>query len=93
MSLASLATKMQGTTRSIFVNKFHSPVFKLMEVNSDESLIPYIERAYEVVMEIGGNRNDSAIEANLSSCFTILESPGAKDVRKVGFANPCAALC
>jgi len=33
---------MQGTARSIFVNKFHSPVFKLMETNTDEQLIPYI---------------------------------------------------
>ena len=43
-----------------------------MEINTDESLVPYIEKAYEAVMEIGGNRNDSAIENNLLSCFSIL---------------------
>jgi hypothetical protein len=63
---------MQGTARSIFVNKFHSPVFKIIETNIEESLIPYIEKAFEVVLELGGNRNDSAIESNLNSCFSIL---------------------
>lgn len=75
---------MQGTSRSIFVNKFHSPIFKLVENNLDEQLIPLIEKAYEVVMELGGNRNDSAIENNLNSCFGILESPNVKDIRKIG---------
>jgi hypothetical protein len=84
MSLTSIAGKMQGTARSIFVNKFHSPIFKLIETNSEESLVPYVEKAYEVVMEIGGNRNDAAIESNLGSCLCILESPGSKDIRKIG---------
>ena len=35
-------------------------------------------------MELGGNRNDSAIENNLNSCFGILESPNVKDIRKIG---------
>ena len=72
ITLTSIASKMQGTARFSFVNKFHSPIFKLMETNTDEQLIPYIEKAYEIVMEIGGNRNDSAIESNLASCLTIL---------------------
>ena len=52
---------MQGTAKSLFVNKFHSPVFKLMENNQEEHLISFIEKAYEVILAIGGNRNDSAI--------------------------------
>lgn len=75
---------MQGTARSIFVNKFHSPVFKLIETNSDESLVSYIEKAFEVVLELGGNRNDAAIENNLCSCFSILESSNSKDVKRIG---------
>ncbi len=51
----------------MFVNKFHSPVFKLFENNQDESLIEYLEKAYDVILEVGGNRNDSVVESNLSS--------------------------
>jgi hypothetical protein len=61
MVLSALGEKMEGTARSNFVNKFHSPVFKLMEENLEEILIPFIERSYEIILEIGGNRNDSAV--------------------------------
>ncbi len=58
---------MQGVARSVFVNKFHSPMFKLFENNQDESLIEYLQEAYEVILEVGGNRNDSVVESNLIS--------------------------
>lgn len=32
-----------------------------MEENLEESLITFIEKAYEIILEIGGNRNDSAV--------------------------------
>jgi len=35
-------------------------------------------------MEIGGNRNDSAIESNLVSCLSILDNSNTKDIRKIG---------
>jgi len=41
---------MQGTARSLYVNKFHSPVFKLIETTQEESLIPDIENAYEIIL-------------------------------------------
>lgn len=46
MVLSALGERMEGTARSNYVNKFHSPVFKLMEENLEEPLIPFIERAY-----------------------------------------------
>jgi len=50
MVLSALGPKIQGTARSLFVNKFHSPVFKLIENNQDEYLISYIEKAYEIIL-------------------------------------------
>jgi hypothetical protein len=50
MILTALGPKMQGIARSIFVNKFHSPVFKLYENNNEESLIPFVEKAYETIL-------------------------------------------
>jgi hypothetical protein len=84
MVLSALGERMEGTARSNYVNKFHSPVFKLMEENLEEPLIPFIERAYETILEMGGNRNDSAVESNLSACLGILENGSSKDVRKMG---------
>ncbi len=48
--LAKLGQRMQGVARSVFVNKFHSPMFKLFENNQDESLIEYLQEAYEVIL-------------------------------------------
>lgn len=39
MALSEVGLKMQGSARAAFVNKFHSPVFKLFEINQDELLI------------------------------------------------------
>ena len=82
MVLASVGSKMQGTARSAFVNKFHSPVFKLFETNQDEFLIAHIEQAYQVILEVGGNQNDVAVESNFNQCITLMQN--SKDIRKMG---------
>lgn len=42
MTLTEVGLKMQGSARSAFVNKFHSPIFKLFESNQDETLIEWM---------------------------------------------------
>ena len=73
---------MQGTARSAFVNKFHSPVFKLFEINQEEMLIEFMEEAYQVVLEIGGNQNDAAVESNFIQSISLMEN--SKDIKKMG---------
>ena len=46
MVLSAVGMKMQGSARSVYVNKFHSPVFKLFENNTEETLLTYMEKAY-----------------------------------------------
>lgn len=82
MVLSSVGMKMQGSARSAFVNKFHSPVFKMFELNQEEMLIEFMEQAYEVILDIGGNQNDAAVESNFMQCISIMEN--SKDVRKMG---------
>lgn len=41
---------MQGLARTTFVNKFHSPIFKLFETNTDEDLLPSIELVYSIIL-------------------------------------------
>lgn len=72
MVLYSVGLKMQGSARSAFVNKFHSPVFKLFEINQEEILIKYMEEAYQVILEIGGNQNDTAVESNFLQCISMM---------------------
>jgi hypothetical protein len=40
--LCAVGPKIQGTARSAFVNKFHSPVFRLLENNQEEGLLPLV---------------------------------------------------
>lgn len=40
--------------RTNLINKFHSPVFKLLETNTEESLLERNALAYERIIQLGG---------------------------------------
>jgi hypothetical protein len=40
--------------RTNLINKFHSPVFKLLETNVDEMLVERNALAYERIIQLGG---------------------------------------
>ena len=50
MVLSKVALKTQGSARSVLVNRFHSPVFKLFESGQDEATLPILEEAYSVIL-------------------------------------------
>jgi hypothetical protein len=41
-----------------------------------------MEKAYKTVLELGGNQNDAAVEANFSASISFLEG-SFKDIRKM----------
>lgn len=61
MVLYSLIDHIDESKKSYVINKFHSPVFRLFETNSDENLQLRIAKAYGKLVAAGGNKNDSVI--------------------------------
>lgn len=50
-----------------------------------------MEKGYCVVLELGGNQNDAAVESNFFSFISILEG-NSKDVRKMGAYSGLIAI-
>mgnify|MGYP006999883702 CR=1 FL=1 len=64
-------------------------MFKLMETNTEESLLERIGLAYELLLGLGGysmfnagNKNDTAIESNLNLALDWIKSTTAKEIKK-----------
>ena len=83
MVLTSIIDIIDESKKSFLINKFHSPVFRLFETNSDEVLQTKIAIAYGKLIAGGGNKNDSSIEGNIVSALDWIKSGTAKEIKKV----------
>lgn len=52
--ICSMPDVLEDFQRTNLINKFQSPIFKLMETNSEESLLERIGLAYERLIVLGG---------------------------------------
>lgn len=50
-----------------------------------------MEKAYKVILDLGGNQNDAAVESNFFASISLLEG-NSKDVRKMGAYSALMAI-
>jgi hypothetical protein len=50
-----------------------------------------MEKAYKTVLELGGNQNDAAVEANFFTSISFLEG-NVKDIKKMGAYSALVAI-
>lgn len=82
LAISCLPDVLEDNQKTSLVNRFHSPIFKLMESNTDEGQLDKAALAYEKIIMLGGNKNDSAVDDNLNAALNWINLTNSKDLKK-----------